>query len=183
MKKFSLLLFICLSSVLSTAQSSMVKAYIITEKGDTLRGEAKINPKKEIDNYSKVNFKDETGLQKMYKPNKIKGYGFNNEHFVSMDSEEEKKFYQVLATGEVNFYKLGYEAMRMNAPIVEVEYYVSRKGETELFLIKESKFKKQVGEFMKDNQEFINAYGEEKKFDLEKAVAAITQYNTWKAGH
>jgi len=182
MKKRLLAVCMCLGALPSIAQSSMVKGYIVTEKGDTLKGEAKINPKKEIDNYTKVNFKDETGLQKMYKPAKLRAYGFNDEHYIAMDSDEEKKFYRILATGSINFYKLGYESLRMNEAVFEVEYYISHAGDKELILIKESKFKKQAGEWMKDHPEFIEAYGDEKKFDLEKAMAAITQYNSWKAG-
>ena len=182
MKKCFLAVSICCGAFLAPAQSALVKGYIVTEKGDTLKGEAKINPKKEIDNYSKVNFKDESGLQKMYKPNKIKAYGFKGENYVSMDSEDEKKFFRVLSTGDINFFKLGYEAMRMNELVFEVEYYIAHPGDKELFLVKESKFKKQLSEWMKDNLEFINDYGDEKKFDFEKALTAITNYNSWKAG-
>jgi hypothetical protein len=182
MKKCFLAVFICFNALLIHAQSVLIKGYIVNEKGDTLKGEAKVNPKKEIDNYNKVNFKDETGLQKLYKPNKIKAYGFNDEQYISMDSDGEKKFYKVLATGEINFYKLGYEAMRMNQLVFEVEYYVSNADDKELVVIKESKFKKQLSEWMKDNTEFIEAYGDEKKFNLEKALEVIKNYNSWKAG-
>lgn len=182
MKKYFLAVFICLSALLATAQSSMVKAYIITEKGDTLRGEAKPN-KKELDNYSKVTFKDEKGVQKMYRPVKIKGYGMNEDNYIAMDSEDERRFYKVLARGEINFYKLGYEAMRMNEIVFEVEYYISHGDDPELFVVKETKFKKQVSDWMKENPDFINEYGDEKKFNYEKALDAITHYNAWKAGH
>ncbi|WP_317899198.1 hypothetical protein [Aurantibacillus circumpalustris] len=160
----------------------MEKGYLVTLKGDTLRGEVKINPKKEIDNYNKVTFKDETGLQKIYKPNKTLAYGFNNEKFVSMDSQDdEKKFYKIICTGVISFYKLGFETIRMNAVTFEEEYYVSKEGDKELTVIKESKFKKQLNELMSDNLEFVEAYGDEKKFDFEKALEIITNYNSWKA--
>jgi len=183
MKKCLLALFICFVALLAPAQSTTVKGYIITGKGDTLRGDAKINPKKELDNYDKVIFKDANSPQKLYRPIKIKGYGFNDEHFISMDSQDdEKKFYKVLVRGEINFYKLGYEAMKMNEIVFEVEYYIAHGESTDLTLIKESKFKKQLSEWMKDNTTFIDAYPEEKKFDYEKALAAIKNYNSWKAG-
>lgn len=182
MKIFFLALSICLYSLLAVGQTpGLEKAYIITEKGDTLKGEAKPN-KKELDNYSKITFKDEKGVQKMYRATKIKGYGIKDDHYISMDSDDEKKFYKVLASGDINFYKLGYEGLRMNSVVFEVEYYVSRKNDPELSLVKESKFKKQLGEWMEDNMEFIDAYGEDKKFDVEKALLAITNYNSWKAG-
>jgi hypothetical protein len=181
MKKLLLTAFTCVCALPSLAQAPMVKGYLVTEKGDTLQGEVKPN-KKELDNYIKVTFKDANGVQKIYKPTKTKGYGTVEGHYISMDSEDEKKFYKVLAIGAINFYKLGYEAMRMNEIVFEAEYYISHPEDKELFLIKESKFKKQLGEWMKDNPEFIEAYGDEKKFDIDKAVLAITNYNSWKAG-
>lgn len=162
------------------AQSSMEKGYVVTLKGDTLKGEVKVNPKKEIDAYTKVTFKDETGAQKIYKPNKVLAYGFNDERYVAMDSQdEEKRFYKVLAAGEINFYRLGFESMRMNAVNFEVEYYISKAGEKNLILIKETRFKKQISEVMSDNLEFAEAY-DDKKFDLAKALEIIKNYNSWK---
>jgi hypothetical protein len=182
MKKLVLLSFVFLCGLNARSQSTMVKGYVVTDKGDTLKGEVKINPKKEIDNYNKVTFKDESGMQKIYKPKKTLGYGFNDEHYIAMDSQDdEKKFYKVLATGDINFYKYGFEFMRMNAVNFEVEYYVSKAGTKELILIKESKFKKQIADLMEDNAELVDAYGDEKKFDYEKALETITSYNAWKA--
>lgn len=182
MRAAFIIFFICFCAELSYGQASMVKGYIVTAKGDTLKGEARINPKKEIDNYYKVSFKDETGIQKIYKPNKILAYGYDNEHFRAMDSQDEKSFYKVLASGGISLFRLDYETMRMNALVVETEYYISVAGDKDLILVKESRFKKQAAELMKDNPDFINTYGDEKKLNCEKAVEVITQYNSWKAG-
>jgi hypothetical protein len=182
MKHYTFILVISLGIGSATAQTTFVKGYIVNEKGDTLRGEAKINPKKEIDSYNKIFFKDGSGVQKNYKPTKLLAYGYEGQHFVSMDCEGEKKFYKVLATGEINFYKLGYEAMRMNEIIFQEEYYISRPDNKDLVLVKEGKFKKQMTDWMKDNPEFLNSYGDDKKFDPEKATEIINQYNSWKAG-
>jgi hypothetical protein len=181
MKKTCLaaLLFFVFACV--SAQSGMVKGYLISSKGDTLQGEIKVNPKKEIDLYTKVTFRDANGAQKVYRAGKAKAYGFNDRHFVSITFEEEPGFYEVLAQGEINFYKLGFEELRMNQAVFEVEYYLSKSGENELVLLKESKFKKQMGEWMKDNTEFIETYGEDKKFNYEKALGVIKNYNAWKA--
>ena len=72
MKNTLLALFLSLITFSANAQIAFVKGYIINEKGDTVKGEVKINPKKEQDNYSKVFFKDESGTQKNYKANKVK---------------------------------------------------------------------------------------------------------------
>src|SRR5438105_6955200 len=87
------------------AQITFVKGYIINDKGDTLRGEVKTNPKKEHESYARVTFKDASGAQKNYKPAKVKGYGFENNHFISWGKEDEALFYKRLASGAINFYK------------------------------------------------------------------------------
>lgn len=180
--KYSLVvLFILFSAIYSQGQVTFVKGYIVNLKGDTLKGEAKINPKKELESYNKVFFKDESGVQKNYKPEKLQAYGYEGHHFVSMDSEGEKKFFKVLSRGTINFYKLGYEGLRMNNIVFEVEYYLSHSGDKELELVKEGKFKKQMTEWMKDNTEFINTYGDEKNFNAERALEIISNYNDWKA--
>lgn len=46
MKHSQLVLFILLGAMYSRAQVTFVKGYIVNLKGDTLKGEAKINPKK-----------------------------------------------------------------------------------------------------------------------------------------
>lgn len=182
MKGFLSLIICALLSLPAVAQVTYAKAYIVNDKGDTIRGEAKLNPKKEHEAYDKVFFKDPTGAQKSYKPGKTKAYGFDDKHFVSMDSEGEPKFYMVLSRGAINFYKLGYEALKMNDIVHEIEYYISHAGNEKLVLVKEGKFKKQMTEWMKDEPEFISAYDDDKKFDEERATAVITQYNNRKAG-
>jgi hypothetical protein len=181
MKRYFPVLVFFLCTLLAGAQAPMLKGYIVTEKGDTLRGEIKPN-KKELENYNKVTFKDQNANQKVYRPTKLKGYGMNEDHYIAMDSDEERKFYKVMARGPISFYKLGYEGMRMNAIVFEVEYYIALDGEQDLMVVKENKFKKQMSEWMKDNLDFINEYGEEKEFNVEKALTVITQYNSWKTG-
>lgn len=177
-------LFISLTSYTAQAQITFIKGYLVNEKGDTLRGEVKYNPKKEQDCYNKVFFKDETGAQKNYKPGKkAKAYGFNDQNFVAMEFENEMKFYRVLATGEINLYKMMYEVISMNEPILGGEYFIShKKEETKLTAVKEGKFKKQMTEWMKENPEFIEGYEDEKNLNAENATEVIKKYNAWKEG-
>lgn len=174
-------LYVLFFTFISHAQATFVKAYIVNEKGDTLKGEAQINPKKELNNYNKVTFKDASGVQKIYKPAKIKAYGFNEQHFVSIESEGEKYFFNRILGGEISLYKLGFEAMRMNNVVFEEEFYLLNSETKEPVAVKHGNFKKQLADWMKDNTEIAEEYGEEKKFDLEKAIQVISNYNAWKA--
>ncbi len=177
MKNTITTLFICLITFCANAQVTFVKGYLVNEKGDTLRGEVKINPKKEQDNYNKVFFKDESGTQKNYKPNKVKAYGFDNQHFIAMEYEGEQKFYRALIRGEISLYKMMFEVVNMNAVSWDGEYYLSRKDDKKMITVKEAKFKKQLQEMMSGAAGFANEYEGDKKLNEEKAVEVIGKYN------
>lgn len=176
-------MFLCLCALCATAQKfTFEKAYLVTEKGDTLRGEIKYNEKKEQDCYSKITFKDQNGVVKNYKPNKAKAYGFNDQNFIAGEFEGEPKFLRVLVTGEINLYKMMFEEISMNHPVVGGEYFITRQSsDKKMTPVKEGKFKKQMTEWMKDNTEFVNNYEEEKELNEAKAIDLIKQYNAWKA--
>lgn len=177
MKNILLALFACLISFSANAQITFVKGYIVNEKGDTLKGEVKINPKKEQDNYNKVFFKGEDGTQKNYKANKVKAYGFDKQNYIAMEYEGEQKFYRVLARGEISLYKMMFEVVNMNATSWDGEYYLTRKDDKKMTTVKEGKFKKQLQEMMSGAAGYANEYDGDKKLDEEKAVEVITKYN------
>jgi hypothetical protein len=180
----NLFLFLAFSaSLIANAQGPFYPGYIVTAKGDTVRGEVRA-PKNELEPFSKVFFKDGNGLQKNYKPEKIKSYVVNNDRYVSMLSEGELAFYKVVTAGYITLYVLQFETIRMNSPILDSEYYFSHPKSKSLVIIKEGKFKKQIADYMKDNPEIAQLYEDkDKKFDPAKAQEVITMYNDWKVSH
>lgn len=152
---------------------------MITIAGDTLKGEVKMNPKKEFDNYSKVFFKDASGVQKNYKPDKVKGYGFDNKHFITSKYDGEAVFFKVLSKGHIMLFEMMYEMQIMNEISQKTEYYLAKKEDTEYAKLKENKYKKQLTELMKDNPEILANADEGKKFEIEKVVELVNQYNDW----
>jgi hypothetical protein len=169
-------LFFCFSAF---SQITFVKGYMITMTGDTLKGEIKTNPKKEFDSFNKVFFKDASGVQKNYKPDKVKGYGFDNKHFIASKYEGEPMFYKILSTGQVMLFEMMYEMQNMNEIVYKTEYYVAKKEDAEYSKLKEGKYKKQLSELMKDNPEILANANEDKKFEIEKVVTLVNQYNNW----
>lgn len=179
MKKIIALIMVT-CAYFSPAQVSFVKGYLVTDKSDTLRGEVKINPKKEFENHNKIFFKDNSGTQKNYKPNKVKAYGYENNHYVSIVQDEEPKFYKRLTTGALVLYKVAFEVVNMNEVAYDYEYYIEREGETKLTEVKQSKFKKQLQELMSGSAGFANDFKDEKKFNEAGAIEVINKYNDWK---
>src|SRR5687768_5770762 len=98
-----------LSPALLISQQGFTAGYIIGPTGDTLRGEVKVNEKKPQEHYNKVMFRDDKGMQKTYKPIKIKGYGFGGNDYIAYTENEESPFYRVLAQGTLSLYVLMYE--------------------------------------------------------------------------
>lgn len=173
---------IALSPVFLCAQQKYVPGYIVTTAGDTLKGEIKINEKKPLDRYVKAPFRDTKGMQKTYKPEKIKGYGFGSDNFVTRQDGSEPAFFRVLTDGHIDLLELKYEGLRMNKPVVESEYYLAVEGEKNMQQVKSRNFRKQLGSVMNDNEEIASQYPEDKQFEEEEALSVINAYNAWKAG-
>jgi hypothetical protein len=182
MKTIAVIPALLLSCSMLKAQGNFVKGYVVNEKGDTLKGEVRLNPKKEQEIYTKVFLRDANGMQKNYKPEKTKGYGYEDKRFVSGITDNEARFFLVIIKGPVSLYKTVVESMKMNETVFESVYFLSTAADNIPVEVKESKFKKQIGEIMKDNPEIVASYAEEKKFDLEKATDLINRYNSWKSG-
>lgn len=176
--KYFIALFTCFALSLS-AQVTFVKGYMIDNDGDTLKGEIKLNPKKDFDLFNKVFFKDESGVQKNYKPDKVKGYGFDNKNFIAAKYEGEMMFYKILAQGKLHLYEMMYETQIMNEISYKSEYFIAKKEDTEYTRLKQGKFKKQIGEYMKDNSDILANADDDKKFEIEKVVELVNQYNDW----
>ncbi|MCA6436052.1 MAG: hypothetical protein IM600_14095 [Bacteroidetes bacterium] len=172
-----LIITACLICTIAKSQISFVKGYLLNEKGDTLKGEIKINPKKEHDNNNKVFFKDEQGIQKNYKPNKVKGYGYNNNHYASMDCDGELKFYKVIAKGEISMFKMFFEEVNMNETNYVADYFLMKEGDKKMTDVKPSKLKKQLQEMMSGAASYASEYKGEKDIDEASAAQVINAYN------
>jgi hypothetical protein len=182
MKNFRrLLLLISALPVVAFSQTSYVKAYLVNMKGDTVKGEARVNPKKEYDNYYKILFRDSAGTQKTYKPEKIKAFGFGDQHYVAITEDGETAFFRVLARGHVNLYKFMFEGIRMNKTVFVPEYYLAESDSSELEPIRENRFKKQLSRWIDDNPKLLETYDDTWFFEEKEAVKLIEDYNAWKA--
>lgn len=173
-------LFTALALVLAfglQSQITFVKGYIVNDKGDTLEGEVKVNPKKEQDNHNKVFFKDAQGVQKNYKPNKVKAYGYENNHYIAMDLDGEEKYFKAIARGEISLYKMIFEEVKMNESTFVPEYFLIKKGDKKMTDVKVSKFKKQLGEMMSGSAGYVSDYEDSKTLDEAKAAEVINKYN------
>lgn len=177
-KTVGLLSLLLLCSVSVFAQSDLIEGYVITLKDDTLRGNIKLNPKKELEIFEKVTLIISETEKKTFKPNKIKSYHIDKAHFVSRQLDDEMAFFKVLSSGKLILLEYQYYWEKPSKEvIVKSEYYVEKRGEIKAIKIKQgSKYKKQLAEIMADNEELIKSF-DDKDFDPVDMVEIFNQYN------
>jgi hypothetical protein len=166
-------------SFLSFSQQTYVKGYIVQLSGDTMRGEVKINAKKEIDQFVRVAFKENSGIQRVYKADKLKAYGFETKNFIPGKNDGESVFYKVLSTGALELFELQYEVLQMNEIRVKSQYYIKKTGNEEYIKVKHNRFKKQITDLMGDNLKLVKEIDENKNLEMENMVEVFNQYNIW----
>jgi hypothetical protein len=130
------------------AQAVYYKGYVIMLNNDTLKGEVKINAKKQYDNYTKVAYRKREGNEiKTFGPKKIKGYMVDSALFLSRVVENEPVFVKRLSVGDSigHVYELQVQFDQLNEMKVESDYYVE-KTNMEFIKIKSKKAIKLVEE-------------------------------------
>ncbi|MFI5150380.1 MAG: hypothetical protein ACHQRM_11655 [Bacteroidia bacterium] len=169
-----------LSMVVFSSNAQMVwkKGYAILNNGDSVKGDIRLNPKKESDAYFKVMVKVTEDNKKNFNATKIKEYSFDSTRFVSRQVEGEFSFVKVLASGSINLYEHLYEWQSGDQIVYKAEYFIEKGNSKEMVKVKQGKFKKFVEENMADNSSLVKDV-QDKKYDFEQLTEVVQQYNNW----
>jgi len=160
------------------AQLNFYEGYIVTINGDTLRGEIKANPKKELSLFAKVMFRDKEGSTKTYKADKIKAFSYFNiekkkwHQFISI-TDDEPKFYKVAISYPVKIFEYQFEDMKMGEFFTAKEYYL-QKGE-KFVELKSKKLKKQLTEYI-DNPDILSEIEKMEEIDIDKLSVLLEKH-------
>lgn len=160
--------------------------YVVTNKGDTLKGEILERDKKTGLRFEgdKIKLIISPTEKKTYAPGKIKMYFNGTDIFESVEfKSEEFTFMLVVSKGELTLYQLDLErAKKGEIEVYETQYYVKKtleKGSTAI-RIKENNFKKDVGALVKDNEDMLDEINN-KDLVFEDLEKVIKDYNAWAA--
>lgn len=176
---FTLVALALICSLPAMAQTAFTPGYVITTKGDTLRGEIKYNPKKSFPQYRKVTLKISETEIKTFKADKLKKYVMGDTEYLSWFLEEEQVFIKCLSTGAIALYEAQFEFINSkNETEVETQYYIQKNGSSDMEKLKSAKFRKQVAEYVSDHAELVKDL-EEKKYDLQNVPEVVNTYNEW----
>ncbi|GAB4205345.1 MAG: hypothetical protein Fur0023_14040 [Bacteroidia bacterium] len=160
------------------AQLNFYEGYIVSDSGDTLRGEIKANPKKELSLFAKVMFRDKQGFTKTYKPDKINGFGYLNSekkkwhHFISI-KDDEAKFYKLAVLQPLIIYEYQFEDMQMGEFFTAKQYFI--KENNKFVRLKSKKLKKQLETYI-DNTEVLGVLENMDEIDIDKLSSLLEKH-------
>ncbi len=182
MKKQLLFLFIALGiSIVSTAEMAYKSGYVILNSGDTVRGDIKVNTKKELPLFAKVILK-QGETSRTYKPEQVKGYSLDGVQFLTRKLGGEMVFLKVVTSGRIVIFEHQFEVYHGDQTLAEKEYYVEKNDGTsnELVKLRGTKFKKLSAEWMSDHSELVAKIDQEnKKMEFAEMQTYIEEYNSW----
>ncbi len=185
---FSLLFCLATSLVFSQAKKPVKvpdifePAYIVTLKGDTVKGLLKMPKLSRFETYEKIYFKDvKTNKVRQYLPHKITGYGYNNYFYTSAYHDNKPCFFKVLSKGTLTLYAFYTEVFDEGKPIEVHDYSVSREGakQEEFFVLEAKGLKKQLKDLFKANKELAKKIHDQKEipFNDETFEAYFNEFN------
>lgn len=178
-KALSLILLFTAGMVMSLHAELVWKTgYIILNSGDSIKGEIRVNTKKDLPLFQKVALKQGES-SKTYKPEQVKEYGFENNRFLSRKVDGEQQFLKVISYGRIILFELQFEMQRGDEMIVDKDYYME-KNDGSGSVEKVKKFKKVVAELMSDNSDLVQrVQNEDKKYEVADMQQVVEEYNTW----
>jgi hypothetical protein len=158
--------------------------YYVGGKNDTVRGEVQTNPEDETEIYRVFNFRPAKGGKLMpVSSKKAKAYGFDDRHFIQINSEGQDIYVERLAEGRLNFFEYRFNGKIDGYPAIESAYFIQdTRAEGEDVNLKEIKkisnkfYKKDLKPYMKD-QMMIWTDMDKFTFDKTAVTNAIKEFN------
>ena len=108
---------------LQAQKRSFYKGYIIQQQGDTIYGHLKDrSPEPYVTLFAKVRFKqDGRSRTRKYGPDAILGYGYGNQHFVSLPFREESTFFKFRYYSDASAPRVFLKVIRRSRELVYFE--------------------------------------------------------------
>ncbi|MES2566604.1 MAG: hypothetical protein V4565_07045 [Bacteroidota bacterium] len=175
MVKYFQLLIVCSSinifSQTKKAPDVFEEAYIITLKGDTIKGQIKLPKSKKSELFQKISFKDKTNKVRLYTPDKINGYGHNTYYFISAYHDNKSCFFKVLSKGKASLFQTAFEIIDEGIASEFEEFCVmEEKGDGQFNVINEKGIKKQLKDIFKSNKPLVQKINDQKEIALRADV-------------
>jgi hypothetical protein len=147
------------------------EAYVVTLKGDTIKGQIKMPKTKKVELFQKISFKDQTNKVRLYTPDKINGYGHKNYYFISAYHNNKACYFKVLSRGKASLFQTTFEEIEEGI-VNELEEFcvMEEKSDGQFKVIDEKGVKKQLKDIFKSNKPLVQKINEQKEIALKADV-------------
>ena len=176
MKTHLFFIFLVFNSIFIFSQAKKTpdvfeEAYVITLKGDTIKGHIKIPKTKNVELFQKISFRDKTNKVRLYTPDKINGYGHKNYYFISAYHNNKSCYFKLLSKGKASLFQTNFEVVEEGIAIELEEFCVmEEKGDGQFKVIDEKGIKKQLKDVFKSNKLLVQKINEQKEIALKADV-------------
>ena len=149
-------------------------AYVVTLKGDTLKGQIKIPAVKKLELYQKISFKDKTNKVKPFLPDRIKGYGYKNYFYMTAFHNNKSCFFKVLSAGKISLFVTKFEVFDEGEAREVHEYcYMLENGDGQFKILESKGLKKQLKDIFKSNKDLVQKINDQKEIVLNEETIEL----------
>ncbi len=174
--KLTLFLLFSIPSFVIFSQAKKIpdvfeNAYVITLKGDTVKGQIKIPKTKKMELFQKISFKDPANKVRLYTPDKINGYGHNNYYYISAFHNNKSCYFKVLSKGKTSLFQTGFEIIEEGIPNDIVEFCAMEENSDGQFkVLTANSIKKQLKDLFKSNKPLVQKINEQKEIPFNAEI-------------
>ncbi len=175
-KKLFFIYFLLNSALIFSQATKSVdvfeEAYVLSLKGDTIPGHIRMPKTKKIELYQKISFRDKaTGKIRLYTPDKISGFGYNNYYYISAFHNNKSCYFRVLSKGKASLFETVFEIVDEGVATEVAEYCVLEEGgDGEFKIVDQKGIKKQLKDIFKSNKTLTQKINEQKEIALKPEI-------------
>lgn len=157
--------------------------WVLTKKGDTLRGKVCYENTKTGERFEKIKFidaKDATQQKKSYGPEKLTSFGTKGLvfEFIVLDADIPPMIMERVVTGDLNLYRCWFKT-EMSTP-QKMDYvvgmFLKKKESTELYEVLDKKFQKEMAAYFKGDEDIVKLI-KEKNYTVKDIDKIVMAYN------
>jgi hypothetical protein len=184
------LILIFLGALLSTGMFAQDKkgldftdGWVLTKKGDTLRGKVCYENTKTGERFEKIKFidaKDATQQKKSYGVEKLTSFGTKGLvfEFIVLDVEIPPMIMERVVTGDLNLYRCWFKTQLSTPQKMDyvVGMFLKKKDSTELYEVLDKKFQKEMSAYFKGDEDIVKLI-KEKNYTVKDIDKIVIAYN------
>lgn len=157
--------------------------WVVTKKGDTLRGKVCYENTKTGERFEKIKFidsKDATQQKKSFGPEKLTSFGTKGLvfDFIVLDVEIPPMVMERVVTGDLNLYRCWFKTQLSTPQKMDyvVGMFLKKKDSTEMYEVLDKKFQKEMAAYFKGDEDIVKLI-KEKNYTVKDIDKIVIAYN------